>query len=116
MHIQCSTGGIVPLANASARGQPALGLFDRAQYETSSGQLAAGDVVALFTDGLYEVEGPDQQLYTSEMLQDAFRRNARLPVAELFDKVLLEVQQFSACHEFSDDVCLVGVQLTPPNA
>jgi serine phosphatase RsbU (regulator of sigma subunit) len=30
---------------------------------------------------------------------------------ELFSAALSEIQQFSASHEFSDDVCLVGMEV-----
>ena len=41
-----------------ARSGPALGLFPGANYETSRRKLSPRDVVLLFTDGLFKVEGP----------------------------------------------------------
>ena len=65
----------------------------------------------LFTDGLYEVEGPNQQLYTQEMLLDAVRRRVKLPAAELFDELLAEIKEFALGQDFADDVCLVGMEV-----
>jgi sigma-B regulation protein RsbU (phosphoserine phosphatase) len=65
----------------------------------------------LFTDGLYEVEGPNQQLYTSEMLLDAVSRRTRLPAAKLCDELLAEIKEFAMGLDFTDDVCLVAMEV-----
>ena len=44
------------LGNAEGKCQPALGLFEDAVYLTTEQKLTPGDVVMLFTDGVYEVE------------------------------------------------------------
>jgi len=67
--------------------------------------------VMLFTDGLYEVEGANQQLYTHEMLVDAVRRRAQLPAGKLFDELLAEIKEFALGQDFVDDVCLVGMEV-----
>jgi phosphoserine phosphatase RsbU/P len=99
------------LGNSDGKSNPALGLFEDAVYATSQCPLAEGDLVMLFTDGLYEVEGANQQLYSQEMLMEAVRRRARLPVAALFDELLAEIKQFGLGQEFVDDVCLVGMEV-----
>ncbi len=66
----------------------------------------------LFTDGLYEVEGPGDQPFSQDLLLEAVRKHATLHCAELFTAILSEIQQFSANHEFSDDVCLVGMEVS----
>jgi sigma-B regulation protein RsbU (phosphoserine phosphatase) len=111
MLIHRQTGTVEPLANPGGKGKPALGLFEDAVYITAQCPLAAGDMVMLFTDGLYEVEGANQQLYTAEMLLEAVRRRQRLPAGELFDQLLAEIKTFALGQEFMDDVCLVGVEV-----
>jgi serine phosphatase RsbU (regulator of sigma subunit) len=53
------------------RSGPALGLFLGAEYETSRRKLSPRDVVLLFTDGLFEVEGSGGLLYDYEKLSKA---------------------------------------------
>jgi serine phosphatase RsbU (regulator of sigma subunit) len=65
----------------------------------------------LFTDGLYEVQSPSQDLYTQEMLAAGVRKRLHLPAARLFDELLQEIRGFAAEHQFADDVCLVGMEL-----
>jgi sigma-B regulation protein RsbU (phosphoserine phosphatase) len=73
--------------------------------------VSPGDVVMLFTDGLYEVEGPEEAPFSQDLLLAAVRRHASLHCAELFTAILTEIQQFSSSHEFSDDVCMVGMEV-----
>jgi sigma-B regulation protein RsbU (phosphoserine phosphatase) len=70
-----------------------------------------GDMMMLFTDGLYEVEGANEQLYSAEKLVDAVRRRNRLPAGELFDQLLAEIKEFALDKQFTDDVCLVGLEV-----
>ena len=106
-----NTAGLEALVNEGGKSGPALGLFEQAEYGTSQRSLTDADLVMLFTDGLYEVEGPNQQLYTQEMLLDAVRRRAKLPAAELFDELLAEIKEFALGQDFADDVCLVGMEV-----
>ena len=64
----------------------------------------------LFTDGLYEVQGPNEELYSQERLMLDVKSRAQKPVAPLFDELLESIRAFSIDHEFEDDVCLVGME------
>ena len=103
-------GRIEPLVNASGKSQPALGLFEDPPYETSEIHLVPGDLVMLFTDGLYEVQGPNEELYSQERLIMDVKERLPRPTAQLFDELLTAIGNFSVDHEFADDVCLVGME------
>lgn len=90
---------------------PALGVFEGSKYAVQECAAAAGDVVVLFTDGLYEVENPRGELYDQSLLLKAVQQKAHLPVEQIFDQTLEEVRRFSVSHGFVDDVCLVGVEI-----
>ena len=90
---------------------PVLGLFDQARYTASCEMLEAQDVMLLFTDGLFEVEGVNGRLYDYDCLLESVSRRGDLPPARLCDEVISEIRQFSASKEFNDDVCLVAVEL-----
>jgi sigma-B regulation protein RsbU (phosphoserine phosphatase) len=67
----------------------------------------------LFTDGLYEVQGPQNELYTQELLVADVQKRGHLPASQLFDQILATIEAYSAEAGFSDDVCLVGIEVTP---
>jgi PAS domain S-box-containing protein len=92
------------------KARPALGLFENTAYPTASRPLAGGDIVMLFTDGLYEVEGPDHKEFSQDQLLEVVRRHAHLHCEDLFNELLKEIPEFAEGHEFTDDVCLVGME------
>jgi phosphoserine phosphatase RsbU/P len=106
-----STGIVEPLGNSGGKPNAALGLFEEGVYTTIRRPLSEGDLVMLFTDGLYEVEGRNQELYTHEMLVQAVAARAKLPATELFDDLLAEIRRFALGQDFVDDVCLVGMEV-----
>jgi len=101
---------VEPLSNIGGKSQPALGLFEEAIYHTSEVRFAPQDLVMLFTDGLYEVQDEQQELYTQAMLVSDVSERAQLSASELFDQLIERMQRFSADGKFSDDVCLVGIE------
>jgi sigma-B regulation protein RsbU (phosphoserine phosphatase) len=110
--IHRQTGRIEPLVNVSGKSQPALGLFEDPPYQSSEIRIAQGDLVMLFTDGLYEVQGPNEELYSQERLIMDMKQHLSKPAAQLFDELMSAIGNFSVDHEFADDVCLVGLEYT----
>jgi len=111
IHLKRSVGQAIALANTLGKGQAALGLLENTVYQTSEVMLAPGDMIMLFTDGLYEVEGTNNEIYSQALLLGGVQRRMQLPAGQLFDELLREVRQFAAQEDFMDDVCLVGMEL-----
>ncbi|HVV72832.1 MAG TPA: SpoIIE family protein phosphatase [Verrucomicrobiae bacterium] len=111
LHLRRSARQIVTLANASGKGQPALGLMENTSYLTTEALLEPGDCLFLFTDGLVEAQNQQNDLYDQQRLVAALQKRIEMPTSQLFDEVLEEVRAFSQDTGFSDDVCLVGVDL-----
>jgi sigma-B regulation protein RsbU (phosphoserine phosphatase) len=110
--VRRSEGTVEPLSPTGCLPGPPLGVRDQASYSVSSVSLVRGDLLVLFTDGVYEATAPDQEPYGEERLRLAVERRLRLPTGRIFDEVLAEVQQYTAGRGFADDVCLVGMELT----
>lgn len=107
--VRRSLGQVEPLANTSGRSQPALGLFDDPPYQTSETTLNRGDFLMLFTDGLYEVQGQNEELYSQERLMLDVKSFLNHPPGVLFDELLAVIRNFAVNGQFDDDVCLVGM-------
>jgi sigma-B regulation protein RsbU (phosphoserine phosphatase) len=108
--IRRSTGRVEPLMNVTGQSQPALGLFDDPPYQTTEVALTPGDFVMLFTDGLYEVQGLNEELYSQARMMTDVQNLLSHSNQKLFDELLEAIRTFSASHEFDDDVCLVGME------
>ncbi|MGA2244168.1 MAG: SpoIIE family protein phosphatase [Verrucomicrobiota bacterium] len=110
--VRRSLGQVEPLANSIGRSQPALGLFDDPPYQTSEITLTTGDFLMLFTDGLYEVQGQNEELYSQERLMLDVKSFLSHPPGILFDELLGVIRAFAVNGQFDDDVCLVGMDFS----
>ncbi len=99
-----------PLKFYDSRHGPALGLFEKTDYVTCRCPFAPGDLIFLYTDGIYEVTDSQGEEFGNPRLLEAVRRRVRMPSERLFAELLSEVQTFSGSSEFEDDVCLVSVE------
>lgn len=117
LHIHAGAAAVEKLQGDGRRG-PALGLFDDVRYTTWSRPMAAGDLIMLFTDGLFEVLSASGVLFSEEKLQETVARYTSLDPEEIFHCVLAEIRQFMERETFDDDVCLIGmkVQHLPPQS
>ena len=115
LQVRRHAGTVEPFQFIEPRG-PALGVFEDAQYRTGRCAVAPGDLIILFTDGLFEVEISKDDYYGEERLATGVRQRIGLPAEELFAQLLDEIQQASVDKEFSDDVCLLGVEIVRTGA
>ena len=105
------------LVNSTGKSQPALGLFDDPPYVTSESTLAPGDFLMLFTDGLYEVQGHNEEIYSQERLMLDVKSLMHHSPGVMFDALLEVIRNFAVDRVFDDDVCLVGMDFIgmPPS-
>ena len=88
-----------------------MGLFEGARYDECNSSLTAHDIILLFTDGLFEVESAKGQSYDYVHLLSAVAERSDLPTLEMCRGIIEEIQQFSANREFTDDMCLVAIEV-----
>jgi len=110
LHVQRQAGTVETFQCGRSHG-PVLGVFEHAEYCTGRCPVAPGDLIMLFTDGLFEVEIAKDDYYGQERLATAVRHRIGLPAEELFAQVLDEIQDACVDKEFSDDVCVLGVEV-----
>ncbi len=107
--VRRADGSVKPLVNSTGKSQPALGLFEDPVYSTTEMPIQPGDFVMLFTDGIFEVQGQNEELYSQERLLHDVKTLIARPSRELFDELVEVVRGFALNGEFDDDVCLVGM-------
>ena len=110
LHLRRQAGIVEALPFPSHAGV-ALGLFEKGGFITCQRPLAAGDKILLFTDGLFEVPNAGDEDYGKDRLLAAARQRMHLPLPELLDGVIADVRTFAAGNDFSDDVCLLGMEV-----
>jgi Stage II sporulation protein E (SpoIIE) len=94
-------------------GAPPLGTRLEARYVEERRPLAAGDVLAIYTDGLIESRNDQAEEYGSDRLERAFRRAAARTSSarEVREAVLSDLANFKGDVEQADDLTLVVVRV-----
>jgi sigma-B regulation protein RsbU (phosphoserine phosphatase) len=84
-----------------------MGLFEDWHCEIAEVQLAPGDMLVLYTDGVTEATNADGEEFGESRLLATLESNSLLPVGPLLQAVVEAVQQFSSGSEQQDDITLV---------
>ena len=83
-----------------------LGLFEKWECAVAEVQLAAGDTLVLYTDGVTEAENAQEEQFGESRLAETMLTHRHLPVPSLLGTIVSIVQSFSA-GEQTDDITLV---------
>jgi serine phosphatase RsbU (regulator of sigma subunit) len=86
-------------------GSTILGMFSDWECASAEVQLAPGETLLLFTDGITEAMNPDGREFGEERLIEVVRAECHLSVEGLLDRILEKVRGFSG--EQEDDITLV---------
>ena len=95
------------MADPELRG-PALAIDEFAVFQTLEQQIDVGDAVVMYTDGLYEVIGADDEEFGEQRLLQAASKQAGKKLADLFPGLIESVRNFAEEGKFDDDICMVG--------
>jgi sigma-B regulation protein RsbU (phosphoserine phosphatase) len=85
----------------------ALGVFDDVSWKRGMIQLAPGDALVLYTDGVTEAFNQEASLFDEERLQTSVRRSFGRPAREILDAVMTDVHLFADGALQSDDIALI---------
>jgi len=90
----------------------ALGIDDTWQYmEEKRTDLAAGQIILLSTDGIWEARNPQDKMFGKQALYRIIRRNSHAGAAKIQDAILAELKQFQDGVEPADDITLVVIKI-----
>jgi sigma-B regulation protein RsbU (phosphoserine phosphatase) len=84
-----------------------LGVTETATYQKFDKQIHPGQIIMMGTDGIWETQSPQGEMFGKERFKDIIRNNAGQPAKDIIQTVIKEVDRF--CHplEKMDDVTLV---------
>jgi serine phosphatase RsbU (regulator of sigma subunit) len=85
-----------------------LGLFEDWTSTIEEVELAAGDILVIYTDGVTEAKSDEGEDFGEQRLLEAVRASSRLAAAELLDKLVTTVQIFSGSEQEDDLTLLVA--------
>jgi sigma-B regulation protein RsbU (phosphoserine phosphatase) len=92
-------------------GGPVVGLFKAARYSQASVELAAGDVLLFYTDGISEAMNSSDEEWGEERMIDAVRACQCRPAQEMIGELMEAADAFVAGAPQHDDMTIVVVKL-----
>ncbi len=99
----------VPPRQLEKGGLP-IGVVEGEAYEEDAVQLAPGDTVVVYSDGITEAESRGGELFGEERLLECLARSEGVSAELRMQAVLRCVSEFVAGHEASDDLTLFVVR------
>jgi len=90
----------------------ALGVDGEWNYESNRKEgLEAGQIIVLGTDGIWEAQNPEGEMFGKEALCGIIRRNADSGANELLDAILDSLDYFRDGFHLQDDVTLIVAKI-----
>ena len=86
-----------------------LGLFQDADWEQRVVQLAHGDMLILYSDGLTEAQDAQEEFFGKERLLQVARANLGRSAQDVQDALMTRVLEFIGDAPQSDDITLTVV-------
>jgi serine phosphatase RsbU (regulator of sigma subunit) len=96
-------GGAVEHLTATAT---VLGLFEEWDCTVAELDVAAGDVLVIYTDGISEASPNEEDEFGEQHLIDAARHGGKRSAEEILEGIISKVQEFSQ-GEQADDMTLI---------
>ena len=104
--LQAKTHDVVPMNSSCFP----VGMFDSVGCEINRADLAAGDILVLYTDGITEAENPQGEEFGMERLSALIQSSSMLSADELMNHILETAADFCREVGFNDDATILVVK------
>jgi NarL family two-component system response regulator LiaR len=86
-----------------------LGIFEDMAWEQDAAELAPGDVLVLYTDGVTEAQDQQERFFGQQRLMETARANLGRSAQDLHEALMKEVHEFVGDAPQFDDITLMVV-------
>jgi sigma-B regulation protein RsbU (phosphoserine phosphatase) len=90
---------------------PPAGLLPVLSEVQRSQQLASGDWLLIFSDGIPEASNESGKCFEDEMLLDALERSCAGTAAEVCESIVNEVRYYTRGQRQADDLTLIAAKI-----
>jgi sigma-B regulation protein RsbU (phosphoserine phosphatase) len=92
----------------------ALGVDENCRYgENIKQNLAAGQIIVLGTDGIWEARNPKGEMFGKEHINTIIREKANLNAKSILNTIVESLTKFKENFKLEDDVTLVVIKILP---
>jgi sigma-B regulation protein RsbU (phosphoserine phosphatase) len=88
-----------------------VGMFPEMNYDEATVELAPGDVLLAFTDGVPEAHSPENEEFGEERLQVLLRQTAHLPATEISARLFDGLKDWIGEAEQYDDLTFIVMKV-----
>jgi len=88
-----------------------LGVFEGVAFINGEASYVPGDSLILYTDGISEAANPAGEEFGLARLCAALAGSFCPPTREPFARLITQAESFAGLGGFTDDICLVGIEL-----
>jgi sigma-B regulation protein RsbU (phosphoserine phosphatase) len=88
----------------------AMGVVEHAQMTERSIEIAAGDLLMFYTDGITEAFSAEGEVYGEARLQQVLTTFGQEDVSQILDRLDTAVNKFVADYPVSDDITLIALK------
>jgi sigma-B regulation protein RsbU (phosphoserine phosphatase) len=87
-----------------------VGIFDGVAFEEDTLQLASGDALVMFTDGVTEALSPELEEFGTERLRTILAGQAGKSSRQVIETVRTAIKDFAGDAEQSDDITMLVIK------
>ena len=113
LRLSRSTGELRILGADQLKSPFALGVIPDSVYGVEEETINAGDILFLYTDGIFDLGEGNEMAYGDERFLAMVRAAAAKTGGAFLDDVLASARAISGKTTFEDDVCLVAIEYAP---
>ena len=103
---QAKTRDVIPMNSSCFP----VGMFDSEACEVNRANLAAGDILVLYTDGITEAENSQGEEFGMERVSAVIRRDSSLSAEEILSNIFQSAEEFCQGLGFEDDATALVVK------
>jgi sigma-B regulation protein RsbU (phosphoserine phosphatase) len=89
-----------------------VGLWPEIDFDCFEVPVAVGDQILLYSDGVTECVGTNNQAFGEERLMAYLRMRQSLTLEELLEGLLIEISAWRGNSEFADDISLLAIEIS----
>ena len=88
-----------------------LGIDAAAKFEAGTVTMAPGDLLAMFTDGVTEAQGADEELFGDARIESVLHLNRERTAEEVLNALIEAVKSYEGARGPSDDLTAIVVKM-----
>ena len=89
----------------------ALGVFEDTEFKEAHREIAAGQIIVMATDGIWEARNPKGEMFSKDRIYKTIRQHASASAKEIQNLIFDSLRRFQKETKLEDDLTLVVIKI-----